>query len=124
MFVNGYFGYLIPVGTGGGSPPASPSQVNGQANVYDEHGSAENGVKIYSQMYLPPPLMGNVYDSAIKESISAAGLVTITGLFKGAVYAFWGGRSDRYYHRIPSDATHPYSLPPILRNDSLDPCIT
>lgn len=123
MFPNGYFGWLVP-STGGITPPPSPAQVTGLANVWDEIGTAENGVKVYTQMIFPPPTMGNVYDNTIKEWVSSGGLVQITGLFKGATYFIWRGRSDKFRIKIPPTATHPYNLSPILGNESTDPCLS
>ena len=116
-------GLLVKLGFGGVTVPLT-TQVTGVANVFDEFGVAESGVKIYCRMILPPPSVGNIFDNAIRESISSGGVVSISRLFKGAVYEFWRGRSSRVRKLIPSDASDPYNIGPVLGNDSTDPCIT
>lgn len=69
------------------TPSATPGQSTGYLTCYDEEGVAEEGVKIRIQQTASAETSGYAFDRAIRTVTSdATGLVTVTGMWRGATY--------------------------------------
>lgn len=104
-------------------PPLTDLQVHLQAYVFNEYGQPENGITIKVRMVIPSPLSA-FFDNKVANFVSAAGIVTITNVFKGASYDIWRGKSALLRFYVPIDAAGPIiEIDPILGNDEVDDCI-
>lgn len=94
-------------------PSSSAGQVTGYVYCYDEEGVVESGVSVNIKITVVGVSTGYAYDGTVRTGTSDAnGLVSFTGLFKGATYKVWRGvgYDSAVEVDIASDATSPVSL--------------
>lgn len=99
-------------------------QVTGTTVVYDESNAPVSGAVIKSKLLEPPPYAG-IYSDVEKEWTSGVdGVLEITDMFTGALYAIWGGLADRVRVFVPENLEEDdeFELPSLVYNDLTDPC--
>jgi hypothetical protein len=109
--------------TSGVIPPSTPGLVTGYLYTYDENGAIQAGVTVTSQVVgfggsdaSVAIQTGFALDETVRTATSdGAGLVSFTNLFKGVVYKFKRGGSQKTYQvEVKATATDPFPLPSII----------
>lgn len=105
------------------SSECAVQRVNVRACVFDEYNQSVDGVEVHTQLVMPPPGISGVFNTKPATYISAAGQVLFEYMFQGAWYDIWIGYSPRQRFYVPYTSELEIGMPPVMGNDSVDPCL-